>query len=214
MRQDLSNKRRIYSLSEIDFESIPNHPVDLFDEWYKQTRDSKQIIEPYAMTVATIGADGFPRTRVVLLKEYSSDGFVFYTNYNSQKGKAIELHPQLCLSFFWDKLERQVIIKGIAEKLSSEKSDEYFRSRPIESQIGAIVSEQSSVIDFNKDLPAETQKMEEKFKDKEITRPENWGGFLVRPIEIEFWQGRPGRLHDRLRFRLVNNHWLAERLAP
>lgn len=214
MKQDLSDKRKDYSLYEIDFNSVPASPFVLFEQWYNQVQNAGLISEPYAMSISAIEPDGFPRTRVVLLKEFNSDGFIFYTNYNSRKGKSIEHNSKVCLSFFWDKFERQVIIKGIAEKVVAEKSDAYFLVRPFESQIGAIVSNQSAVIDFNHNLQDDVFEFENKLKGKEVTRPENWGGFLVRPIEIEFWQGRPSRLHDRLNYRLEKDNWLAERLSP
>lgn len=214
MKQDLSHKRRDYKISEIDFNSILPNPIELFKRWYEEAQNSNLIIEPNAMNVSAIGQDGFPRNRVVLLKEYNDQGFVFYTNYESQKGKAIESNPNVCLSFFWDRLERQVIIKGVAEKISQQQSAEYFGKRPFESQIGAMVSHQSSVIGADTDLMAEAHRLEKEFEGKQVPKPDYWGGFLVRPVEIEFWQGRPSRLHDRLRYRLKNNSWITERLAP
>lgn len=214
MKQDLSDKRRDYKISEIDFNSILPNPVELFKKWYEEAQNSNLIVEPNAMNVSAIGRDGFPRNRVVLLKEYNDEGFIFYTNYESQKGKAINSNPKVCLSFFWDKLERQVIVKGVAVKTSRQQSEEYFNKRPFESRVGAMVSHQSSVIGLDADLMEETRKLEKEFEGKQVPKPDYWGGFLVRPIEIEFWQGRPSRLHDRLRYRLENGSWITERLAP
>lgn len=214
MKQDLRDKRMDYSQNAIDFSQTPREPMELFESWFQEALKSELIQEAYAMSLSTLDADGFPRNRVVLLKEFSSDGFVFYTNYESHKGKAISAHPKVCLSFFWDKLERQVIIRGVAEKNSFEDSNSYFHRRPVESQIGALVSQQSSVIALNEDLDAEKQRLLEKFEGKEIPKPDYWGGFLVRPVEIEFWQGRPSRLHDRLSYKKTEGEWVKERLAP
>lgn len=214
MKQDLSDKRRVYNVSEIDFNSILPNPIELFKKWYEEAQNSNLIVEPNAMNVSAIGGDGFPRNRVVLLKEFNDQGFIFYTNYESQKGKAINSNPNVCLSFFWDRLERQVIIKGVAEKTSQQQSEEYFGKRPFESQIGAMVSHQSSVIGADTDLMAEAHRLEKEFEGKQVPKPDYWGGFLVRPVEIEFWQGRPSRLHDRLRYRLKDGSWITERLAP
>lgn len=214
MKQDLSDKRKDYSQNFIDFQQLPENPLEMFRDWYELATHSDLISEPYAMSLATIGNDGFPRTRIVLLREFNPDGFVFYTNYESQKGKSIAENKKICLSFFWDKLEKQVIIKGMAEKIEAEKSDEYFHKRPVESQIGALVSSQSSVIKIDYDLEGEVKKLSREFEGKMVPRPENWGGYLVRPVEIEFWQGRPSRLHDRVRYQLENNNWIKERLAP
>jgi pyridoxamine 5'-phosphate oxidase len=167
------------------------------------------------MTLSTIGLDGYPKSRVVLLKRYTYEGFIFYTNYNSEKGKAIEKNPNVCLSFFWHSAERQIIIKGKAEKIAENLSDGYFESRPRGSQLGAIVSKQSDVIPNRKYLEIKLSKLEESYKDKEILRPEFWGGYIVKPIEIEFWQGRPNRLHDRIRFLLQEDYnWKIDRLSP
>ncbi len=214
MKQDLSNKRKEYSENTINFSETPENPFDLFDIWYNSAFSSNKIMEPYAMSLATIGTDGFPRTRIVLLKEFNTEGFVFFTNYNSQKGGSIESNPHVCLSFFWDKLEQQIIIKGKAEKVSKEVSDEYFHKRPFESQIGAVVSAQSSVIDLNENLEQKAIELQNEYRGKVVPRPENWGGYWVKPIEFEFWQGRPSRLHHRLRYRKENENWIKERLAP
>jgi pyridoxamine 5'-phosphate oxidase len=214
MKQDLSDKRKDYSQNFIDFSQVPENPMSIFSAWYAQASGSALISEPYAMSLSTLGSDGFPRTRIVLLREASEVGFVFYTNYLSQKGVAIEMDPKVCLSFFWDKLEQQIIIKGMAKKIDPKKSDEYFHIRPVESQVGAIVSHQSKVINFDKDLDAEVKSLMKEYEGKVVPRPENWGGYIVKPIEFEFWQGRPSRLHDRLRFRLENGQWNAERLSP
>lgn len=214
MKQDLSDKRKDYSKNYIDFSSIPDNPIKLFSNWFSEVSESKLIDEPYAMNLANLDEDGFPRSRVVLLKEFNSDGFVFYTNYESQKGKALETNPNVCLSFFWDKLEQQVIIRGRAEKIAPIQSDAYFHRRPLESQVGALVSAQSRVIAFDKNLESEVEKRVSELKGQEVPRPDYWGGYLVRPIEIEFWQGRPSRLHDRLCYRLEGDVWKKVRLAP
>lgn len=214
MKQDLSDKRKDYSKNYIDFSSIPDNPIKLFSNWFSEVSESKLIDEPYAMNLANLDEDGFPRSRVVLLKEFNSDGFVFYTNYESQKGKALETNPNVCLSFFWDKLEQQVIIRGRAEKIAPIQSDAYFHRRPLESQVGALVSAQSRVIAFDKNLESEVEKKISELKGQEVPRPDYWGGYLVRPVEIEFWQGRPSRLHDRLCYRLEGDEWKKVRLAP
>lgn len=214
MKQDLSDKRKNYSKNVIPFDSVPSKPIDLFKSWYETAVLTNHVEEPYAMSLSTIGEDGFPRTRIVLLKEFNPFGFVFYTNYLSQKGQAINHSPKVCISFFWPELEQQIIIKGNAEKISAEISDEYFQKRPFESQIGAVISAQSSVIDLNVDLDEKAKELAKAYKGKTVPRPEHWGGYLVSPIEFEFWQGRPSRLHDRLRYRLENGNWIIERLSP
>ena len=167
------------------------------------------------MTVSTIGLDGFPKARVVLLKKFYAEGFIFYTNYTSEKAKSILNDPHICLSFFWHSMERQVIIKGIAEKTPDNVSDNYFATRPDGSKLGAIVSNQSEIIPNRNFLEQKLLDVEQQSKGKEIPRPNFWGGFLVRPLSVEFWQGRPNRLHDRIRYQLCDDFsWQIDRLAP
>lgn len=215
MEKDLSNFRQIYSLDELLEKDILQNPMEQFQKWFFEAQNSDTEREANAMSVATLGKDGFPKTRVVLLKKYTHEGFIFYSNYLSEKGKAIEENPHICLSFFWAGLERQVIIKGIAEKLAENLSDGYFESRPRGSQLGAIVSEQSSIIPSREYLQEKLSLLEKKYENQDIPRPAFWGGYLVRPVSIEFWQGRPNRLHDRIRYSLTDTYdWKIERLSP
>lgn len=215
MNKDLSDYRKTYEKSELLESSIPNNPLQLFKDWFAEVETAGGVEEANAMSVCTIGMDGFPKTRVVLLKEVQEDGFIFYTNYNSEKGKALQHNPQVCISFFWPNLERQVIIKGIAEKVSYEVSDRYFALRPIGSQLGAIASDQSEIIPNRQFLEKKLENLETAYTDKNVLRPENWGGFLVKPQEYEFWQGRPNRLHDRIRFsNQIIDAWQIDRLSP
>jgi len=213
--EDLSNYRRSYEKSELLESNISEDPINLFHRWFHEVEDFGGNEEVNAMTVSTFGLDGFPKARVVLLKKYNEDGFIFYTNYNSEKGKAIEHNPNVCLSFFWHSAERQVIIKGIAEKTADIISDNYFDSRPDGSKLGAIVSNQSEVIPSREFLETNLKELETIFDNKSIPRPKHWGGFLIRPVEVEFWQGRANRLHDRIRYSIQNDHsWKMERLSP
>jgi pyridoxamine 5'-phosphate oxidase len=213
--EDLSNHRKSYEKSQLLENTIPEDPINLFHRWFHEAKDFDGVEEANAMTVSTIGLDGFPKSRVVLLKKYDEEGFIFYTNYNSEKGKAILNNPSVCLSFFWPGLERQIIIKGVAEKTLDSVSDNYFESRPDGSKLGAIVSAQSEVIPSREYLDEKLHTLETEYEGKPIPRPEFWGGFLVRPTEVEFWQGRPNRLHDRIRYQLhAVFNWKIERLSP
>lgn len=213
--EDLSNYRKSYEKSELLEVNIPEDPINLFHLWFHEVEDFGVVDEVNAMTVSTIGLDGFPKSRVVLLKKYNEEGFIFYTNYESEKGKAIKENPNVCLSFFWHSLERQVIIKGKAKKVSENLSDGYFESRPEGSKLGAIVSNQSEVIPSRNYLDEKLKQLETELHNTEIVRPKYWGGYIVVPAEIEFWQGRPNRLHDRIRYQLQEDYtWKIDRLSP
>ncbi|MGL4582424.1 MAG: pyridoxamine 5'-phosphate oxidase, partial [Flavobacterium sp.] len=188
---DLSDYRKSYEKSVLLESNVDENPMMQFKKWFYEIEDFGGVDEVNAMTVSTIGLDGFPKARVVLLKSYDEEGFVFYTNYDSEKGKAIIANPHLCLSFFWPSAERQVIIKGIASKASAVQSDNYFDSRPLGSRLGAIVSNQSEVIPNHEVLEQAINKLEQEMEGgTTVTRPDNWGGFVVKPVSIEFWQGR------------------------
>ena len=213
--KDLSNYRKSYEKSELLENQIPEDPINLFHKWFYEAEELNAAEEVNAMTVTTIGLDGFPKARVVLLKKFNEEGFIFYTNYDSRKGKAIESNHKACLHFFWPNLERQIIIKANLEKLAENLSDGYFHSRPKGSQLGAAVSPQSQVIPNREFLEEKLKSLEEEFENQEVPRPENWGGYLAKPYEIEFWQGRPNRLHDRIIYELQEDFdWKISRLAP
>ena len=213
--KDLSQYRKSYEKSQLTEANIPNAPMELFSEWFQEIENNGGESEINAMTVSTIGIDKFPKARVVLLKQFSPEGFTFYTNYKSEKGRAIAKNPNVCLSFFWHSAERQVIIKGVAEKVSAETSDIYFASRPEGSKLGAIVSNQSEVVSSRTELEEKLAVLEMEYLGKEIPRPKHWGGYLVRPVEVEFWQGRANRLHDRIRYKKKKDAvWEILRLAP
>jgi len=215
VEKDLSHYRKSYERNPLLKESIPENPMELFQKWFYEADSFDGIEEANAMSVSTLGLDGFPKTRIVLLKRYTWEGFVFFSNYNSEKGKAIEKDPRVSLNFFWHSLERQIVIKGRAEKLAENLSDGYFETRPDGSKLGAWASDQSQEIESREDLDRQLADMETKFKNQEIPRPEHWGGYLVRPESIEFWQGRPNRMHDRLRYTLEEDYnWKIARLQP
>ncbi len=212
MQPDIAGIRTNYSRQSLSEKDIDPNAIRQFAKWWQEAVDSK-IDEVNAMTLATASADGIPSARIVLLKGFSEEGFVFFTNYNSYKGKQLAENPKACLVFFWKELERQVRITGIIKKVSSAESDEYFYSRPLGSQLGAIVSPQSSIIESREWLEEKYARLEKEIRHAE--RPIHWGGYILSPVLIEFWQGRPSRLHDRFEYSLQENGgWKAERLAP
>ncbi len=213
--KDLSDYRKSYEKKALLENDVPEDPMQLFKQWFHEVEDFGGLEEVNAMTLVTNGLDGFPKPRIVLLKQFTYEGFVFYTNYLSEKGKAIEANPKVALSFFWPTLERQVIIKGMAEKIAPNLSDGYFESRPLGSQLGSIVSPQSQIIPNREYLENLLKELEASPQGTSLQRPAHWGGYLVRPISVEFWQGRPNRLHDRLLYSVQNDFsWKLERLAP
>ncbi|MDA9015167.1 pyridoxamine 5'-phosphate oxidase [Flavobacteriaceae bacterium] len=213
-KKDLGYLRKSYDKSELKVEDISNDPLAFFRLWFEEADLHPEIDEANAMSLATLGLDDFPKARIVLLKALTEEGFEFYTNYQSEKGLSIAHHSKVGLTFFWPALERQVIIKGRAEQLSAETSDNYFKSRPKGSQLGAIVSEQSKVITDRSILEAKLDALKIEYQDKNVERPQHWGGYNVAPKCIEFWQGRPNRLHDRVRCQWHGSFWNIERLAP
>ncbi|WP_242086997.1 pyridoxamine 5'-phosphate oxidase [Aestuariivivens sediminis] len=215
MENDLSNYRKTYEKGELRLAEVPENPMELFQKWFYDMDKFFPEEENNAMTISTIGLDGFPKNRVVLLKRFNFEGFIFFTNYKSEKGKAIDANSNVCLSFFWHRAERQIVIKGKAEKIAENLSDGYFESRPRGSQLGALVSNQSEIVKSRLILEEQLKALEKEYEGKEIPRPKHWGGYLVRPVEIEFWQGRPNRLHDRIRYKLKQDYnWQINRLSP
>jgi pyridoxamine 5'-phosphate oxidase len=215
MNRTLSDLRKTYTANSIDETSLPSLPMQLFSQWFQEVTDAGGVDEVNAMTLSTVDAKGKVWGRVVLLKDIIDESFVFYTNYESAKSQAVFSHPKISLSFFWPNLERQVIISGIAKKAAESLSDTYFKSRPRGSQLGAHVSPQSQPIASRQVLMDTLESITKKFEDKEIPRPINWGGIIVEAQQIEFWQGRPDRLHDRILYSKGNDClWSLTRLAP
>jgi pyridoxamine 5'-phosphate oxidase len=217
MKKDLRSVRENYNKGVLRRSSMLNNPIEQFNMWLEEYQSLQQS-DFNAMTLSTLGKDGFPHSRVVLLKEVDSGDFVFYTNYESDKGKEINQQPRVALNFFWPEMERQIRIEGIARQVDEQVSEEYFRMRPRESQIGAWASPQSREVDGEEDLNQRFKECVERFKDTAvIPRPPHWGGYAVKPVMIEFWQGRPSRLHDRFRYVLQDggvDNWSMHRLAP
>ena len=211
---DLSDFRKHYTKGQLLASEVPPNPIILFRDWFDEVQSKGKEQETNAMTLSTQQSDGGVASRVVLLKEVSDKGFVFYTNYNSSKGQSIKHNNQVCISFFWQSMERQVIIQGTATKLPPEASDQYFQSRPRGSQLGAHVSNQSEAIESRSTLENRLKSLEDQYKNQPIPRPTHWGGYVVSPHSIEFWQGRTNRLHDRLVYKQKSSSWVIERLSP
>lgn len=194
--------------------SLPADPLRLFERWYEVARGCKKILQPEAMCVSTLSPDGFPAGRMLLLKDFGPDGFIFYTNFKSLKGQSLLLYPKAALNFFWEPLERQVRIVGEVDAVSEAEADAYFHSRPRLSQIGAWASHQSEALKGRAELDRRFAEYRKKFRGREVPRPPHWSGFRLAPREIEFWQGRPNRLHDRILYRLRGKAWQISRLNP
>jgi pyridoxamine 5'-phosphate oxidase len=214
MNRNIADIRKDYQLQSLLETDIAANPFTQFNRWWDDAIKS-ELEEVNAMTLATATLTGMPSARIVLLKSVTESGFIFFTNYNSHKGKELEENPQACLVFFWKELERQIRITGMVEKVNTKESDDYFYSRPIGSQIGAWASPQSTVIASRDMIEENIGKYEQQFEGNRITRPPHWGGYMVIPSAMEFWQGRPKRLHDRLQYsKMQDESWKIERLAP
>jgi pyridoxamine 5'-phosphate oxidase len=213
MSRSISDIRKDYKLRSLNESEVSADPIVQFTNWWDEAANS-EIEEVNAMTLATVTNEGHPSARIVLLKGFDEKGFVFFTNYESRKGKELEENPHAALVFFWKELERQVRIEGGVEMISEKDSDTYYNSRPVGSRIGAWASPQSDVIDGREILENNFKALEKKFESGNIPRPGHWGGYILRPSMIEFWQGRSSRLHDRIRYSLMEGSWVIERLAP
>lgn len=213
MNRDIASIRTDYQMASLEEANTAAEPMSQFEHWWEDAIASN-IYEVNAFVLSTINHDGAPSSRVILLKGYTPEGFVFFTNYESNKGKEIAANPIVCMNFFWKELERQVRITGTIKKISTAESEEYFHSRPIGSQIGAWSSPQSQVIKDRTVIEDLVAANAEKYKDGNVPLPPHWGGYIVHPTCMEFWQGRSSRLHDRIQYRLVENNWIKERLAP
>jgi len=212
-KEQLQKLRENYSKHSLDESDVNYDPIIQFESWMKEAMNA-EVPEPNAMTLSTVDANNKPHSRVVLLKGIEEGDFVFYTNWQSEKGSEIEQNPNTALCFLWLELERQVRIEGIAEKLSQEESEEYFKKRPYKSQIGALASNQSSVVPNREFLEKRFEELEEKYTEGDVPKPESWGGYRVKPEVLEFWQGRRSRLHDRIKYEKVGNKWDIKRLSP
>jgi len=211
---ELFNYRKSYTKNKLSMNDIGDNPIDFFVKWFKEAENSDQIIEPNAMTISTVDENSFPSSRVVLLKQIKERSLIFFTNYNSNKGKSLDKNENICASFYWPPLERQVIIKGNAKKISSVESEDYFNSRPFESQAAAIISNQSEDIDSYESLLNKYNSFIEQNKNTKLKRPNNWGGIEIFINQIEFWQGRKNRLHNRVLCNFQKDTWEYKLLSP
>ncbi len=211
---ELFNYRKSYTKNKLSVNDIGGNPIDFFVKWFKEAENSDQIIEPNAMTISTVDENSFPSSRVVLLKQIKERSLIFFTTYNSNKGKSLDKNENICASFYWPPLERQVIIKGYAKKISSVESEDYFNSRPFESQVAAIISNQSEDIDSYESLLEKYNSFIEKNKNTKLNRPTNWGGIEIFINQIEFWQGRKNRLHNRVLCNFQKDTWEYKLLSP
>lgn len=214
MTKTLAEIRTEYQAATLSRSDVLENPLQQFDKWFREALEA-EVMEPNAMNLATATPDGKPSSRIVLLKGLDDKGFVFYTNYHSDKGQVLAINPHAALTFFWPELERQVRIEGDIEKVSSQESDEYFASRPKGSQIGAWVSDQSTEIESRKVLDTKLQQLTQHYEHEEVVRPPHWGGYRLLPHTIEFWQGRANRLHDRIKYSKKEGEvWKMVRLSP
>ncbi len=216
MTDHVADMRQDYRQGALDEATCPAEPLALFEQWFGAARQCPEVSEANAMTLATVDTSGWPQARVVLLKAYDAGGFVFYTNYNSRKGRALDATMRAALVFWWPALESQVRVEGHVERVAPEVADAYFASRPRGSRLGAWASPQSEVIEDRSVLEGNLQDVTQKFEGQEVDRPEHWGGYRVVPERVEFWQGRTNRLHDRLVYHRLEGDggWKVERLAP
>ncbi|MBN8697366.1 MAG: pyridoxamine 5'-phosphate oxidase [Bacteroidetes bacterium] len=213
LRLYINTLRHDFSKQTLDESQVDKSPFLQFEKWFKEAVDA-HVNEPNAMTVATASKSGKPAARILLLRNFNENGFVFYTNYTSRKGEEIDENPNCALLFFWPELERQVRIEGKLIKQSSAESDLYFNTRPRTSKLGAWTSPQSKVVKNREELDELYEQMSQRFPSEDVPRPPHWGGYVLQPDSIEFWQGRPSRMHDRILYTLVNGNWKIERLAP
>jgi pyridoxamine 5'-phosphate oxidase len=212
-KENLQNLRQDYRSAQLNENDVDANPMEQFRKWFADALSAK-LYEPNVMTLATADSDSKPTARIVLLKGFDENGFVFFTNYESKKGQDLMENPQAALVFFWAELERQVRIEGVVSKVDDQTSADYFHSRPTGSQIGALASPQSRILSDRRILEEKVESLTAQYNGLDIPRPAHWGGYLVEPTHIEFWQGRPSRLHDRITYDLAEGEWIIRRLAP